>query len=365
MALIDDLGFKPKPDFAGRMKKVLLRQGEPDRVPFYELFMDKPIKDAILGKPTLIPSLLPFGEPMKIIPNEIEFWYRMGYDYVPAAPAYGFGMKVALTKDTAEGSSGPRFWMNESGADLIKTRADFEKYFWPDPDTVSFDLFDAFAGHLPEGMVVFGQTAGVFENVIWMLGHEGLSYMMADDPELVQMIFNKVGSGLVRLIERMAERDFVGAIQMGDDLGFKTHTTISPAALRSYVFPWQKKAVEASHKRGKPFILHSCGNLEKVMDDLIGIGIDAKHSFEDEITPVAEAKKRWGDRVAILGGLDMDFLCRSTPEQVRDKTRKLLEECAPGGGYALGTGNTVANYVPVKNYLAMIQAGWEFGKKRV
>lgn len=58
----------------------------------------------------------------------------------------------------------------------------------------------------------------------------------------------------------------------------------------------------------------------------------------------------------------MDFLCRASPEQVEAKTRNLLEECAPGGGYALGTGNTVANYIPVKNFLAMLKAGWRFGK---
>jgi len=362
LALIDELGIKPDPDFKGRIRKVLLLQGEPDRVPFYELFADKPIKDEILGKPTMLPSLLPFGEPEKLIPNEIEFWYRLGYDYVPAAPAYGFGMRVSSAPDTAEVSQGVRFWMNESGASLISNRGEFENYYWPEADQCPLELFDAFAEHLPEGMVVFGQTAGVFENVVWLLGHQGLAFMMADDPELLQMIFDKVGRNLARLVERMAEREFVGAIQMGDDLGFKTHTTISPAALRRYVFPWQKKAVEAAHKHGKPFILHSCGNLEKVMDDLIGIGINAKHSFEDEIIPVSEAKKKWGKRIAILGGLDMDFLCRASPEQVEAKTRNLLEECAPGGGYALGTGNTVANYIPVKNFLAMLKAGWRFGK---
>jgi len=360
MALIDELGIKPSPDFEGRMKKVLLRQGLPDRVPFYELFADKPIKDAILGKPTLFPSLLPFGDPVKLIPNEVEYWHKLGYDYVPAAPAYGFGMRVSSAPDTA--APGVRFWMNESGEGLIKGREDFEKYFWPDPDQTPFDIFDAFEKHLPEGMVVFGQTAGVFENVVWLLGHQRFAYMMADDPELLQMIFDKVGSSLVRLIERMAERPFVGAIQMGDDMGFKTHTTISPAALRQYVFPWQQRAVEAVHKQGKPFILHSCGNLERVMEDLIGLGIDAKHSFEDEIIPVSEAKQKWGKRVAILGGLDMDFLCRATPEQVEDKTRRLIRDCGQEGGWALGTGNTVANYIPVKNFLAMIRAGWRSGK---
>jgi uroporphyrinogen decarboxylase len=162
----------------------------------------------------------------------------------------------------------------------------------------------------------------------------------------------------------MARRDFVGAIQFGDDMGFKTSTMISPRDLRKYAFPWHKKAAEAAKSHGKPFILHSCGNLEIIMDDLIDdVGIDAKHSFEDVIMPVAEVKKRWGERVAILGGIDMDVLVRATPDAVRRYTREVIEACAPGGGYALGCGNTVANYIPPENFLAMVDEGWKWSQE--
>ena len=77
--------------------------------------------------------------------------------------------------------------------------------------------------------------------------------------------------------------------------------------------------------------------------------------------PVEEMKRRHGKSWAVLGGLDMDFLCRATPAEVRARTRRILEACMPGGGYALGTGNTVANYLPVENYLAMLEEGRESG----
>lgn len=110
------------------------------------------------------------------------------------------------------------------------------------------------------------------------------------------------------------------------------------------------------------FLLHSCGNLREIMDDLIDeVGIDAKHSFEDGIQPVTEAKRLYGDRVALLGGIDVDYLCRSSEEEVRAYTRRVIEVCAPGGGWALGTGNSVANYIPVKNYLAMLDEGRNCG----
>ncbi len=65
---------------------------------------------------------------------------------------------------------------------------------------------------------------------------------------------------------------------------------------------------------------------------------------------------------ALLGGVDMDVLARGSEDQVRAYTRRCIEGCAPGGGYALGSGNTVANYIPVANYLAMLDEGWKVGR---
>jgi uroporphyrinogen decarboxylase len=76
--------------------------------------------------------------------------------------------------------------------------------------------------------------------------------------------------------------------------------------------------------------------------------------------PIAEAKRRWGGRIALLGGVDVDFLCRRTPREIKEYTKRILDACAPGGGYALGSGNTITNYMPIENYEAMLEAGREF-----
>jgi uroporphyrinogen decarboxylase len=99
------------------------------------------------------------------------------------------------------------------------------------------------------------------------------------------------------------------------------------------------------------------------MDDIIDyVGVDAKHSFEDTITPIEEAYRLWGDRVAILGGFDMDKLCRAGVDEVRAYTRELVTNLGKGN-YALGSGNTIADYVPVENYLAMLDEGWRVSRR--
>ena len=172
-------------------------------------------------------------------------------------------------------------------------------------------------------------------------------------------MFDRVGALWEAMYRGMASIESVSAVVISDDLGFKTQTLVSPDDLREFVLPWHRRLAQAVHDHGKPCILHSCGQLADVMEDIIEyVGIDAKHSYEDQILPVTEAKALYGGRIAILGGYDLDRLCRETPAEVRTHTRRLIEACGADGGYALGSGNSIAAYVPVENYLAMLSEGW-------
>jgi uroporphyrinogen decarboxylase len=128
--------------------------------------------------------------------------------------------------------------------------------------------------------------------------------------------------------------------------------------MRAFVLEGHCLMAERVPQAGKPYLLHACGNLTELMDDLIDtVKIDAKHSFEDTIEDVRDLKHTYGQKIALLGGIDIDFLCRSTPEEIRKQVRNTLDICIPGGGYCLGTGNSVANYIPMDNYLAMVDEG--------
>ncbi len=129
--------------------------------------------------------------------------------------------------------------------------------------------------------------------------------------------------------------------------------------MRRLIFPWYRQIVEAAHQAGKPVVLHSCGYFEHIINDIVDIGFDGRHSYEDNILPVEDAYERYHGRIAIMGGLDVDFICRSQLQEVYSRARAMLERCADRGGYALGTGNSVPPYVPLPNYFAMIQVVWD------
>ncbi len=138
-------------------------------------------------------------------------------------------------------------------------------------------------------------------------------------------------------------------------MGFKTGTLVSPPDLRELVLPWQARFSSLAHAAGRPYLLHSCGNLAAILPDLVEtVGIDGKHSFEDVIQPAEAFQERWGDRLATLGGVDLNILAQGTEEAVRRRTRELIETCGPRGRFAVGSGNSIPSYVPVRNYLAMV-----------
>lgn len=326
----------------------ILRREVPERPTLFEFFLNGPLYRKLIGEEKAA-EIDVTTDGFAWLRYAIHGFRAAGYDYVTTHGSdFAFPIGHVDTKETRS--------LNEGA--LIRDRATFESYPWPDPDGFDYSRLHKLAAELPSGMkfIVFGPN-GVLENVIQLVGYESLCYMVVDDPALVQDVFDAVGSRLVRYYEICGQYDSVGAMISNDDWGFKTQTMLSVDDMRKYVFPWHKRIVEAIHGCGRLAILHSCGKLDAVMDDVIDdMRFDGKHSFEDSIMPVEQAYEKWGARIAILGGIDVDFVCRATPEQVRQRSLDMLERAKSRGGYALGTGNSVPEDVPVDNYMAMISA---------
>lgn len=363
--------WEPNPDHT-RLLKALQRQGDPGYVPFLELFADPEAVAAVLGEPLVL------GEPVmqlevqktdretlgRALDQKIRFWYHLGYDALWQGVILGLPEMLRLeSDDTASLPRDKRRWVDEK-AGIITSWADFERYPWPRAEDADLYPMEYVAQYLPEGMAIIAGVSGVLEPVMWLMGYETFALAIYDQPDLIEAMFDKIAEIFVPLARTLVQMDRVIALGMGDDMGFKTGTMIAPDHLRKFVFPIQQQIAHIVHEQGIPFLLHSCGNLEAVMDDLIdAVGIDARHSFEDVIEPVESFTARYGNRVAVIGGVDMDLLARGTEEQVRIRTREILEACAPSQGYVLGSGNTIANYVPPRNFLAMVDEGWRYNTK--
>lgn len=340
----------------------LRRKGTPRRVHHAELFHDAEIAEAIIDRYDLAADL-DAGDPCRSLWRYIALRRFLGFDYVSASMVdLPMEFHNCGTEDTAElQRKGGREFRDEH-AGPITNREQFERYPWPDPNTPSATReIEWFQENLPDDMCIASHTGHFAEYLTWLMGYETLCYALYDDRDLVRAIADTIVAFHTRELERILEYDRVKIIWGSDDMGFKTGLLISPDDTREFILPGHRKLAEMAHDAGRLYVLHACGNLSDIIDDLTDdVKIDGKHSYEDTIEDVREVKHTYGRKIALIGGIDVDFLCRSHEQAIRERVRDTLETCMSGGGYCLGTGNSVANYVPLDNYLAMVDEGWRY-----
>lgn len=279
--------------------------------------------------------------------NFIQLWHRMGYDFVRFERSLRFEEKRILGDE--------RSWVDQHSG-VIQNWQDFEGYQWPQINEFDFFTYEYINAHLPDGMgFIVSHAGGVFEHLSQIMSFEGLCYALIDQRDLVEAIVARIGELTTEFYEHILDLDRVIALWPGDDMGYRSGTMISPSDLRSLILPWHKKFAGMAHARQLPYFLHSCGNLTDIMDTLIDdVKIDGKHSFEDAIIPAEDFHRQYGKQIAVLGGVDINILASGSPDDVRNRTRSLIEQCGPAGRFGIGSGNSIPDYVPVNNYLAMI-----------
>ncbi|MCK6555878.1 hypothetical protein L6Q96_15075 [Candidatus Binatia bacterium] len=368
-----------QPNFEN-LRRTILRQGPPGPVPFFEIFADPGMVEAVLEQPFpvnlhryLEKPLVNLGADeieglMRSLDMYVRFCREMGYDYVFTLTGFNLPRQLREADDTAGAQNWPggqRYWQDEVTGP-IQTWADFESYPWPQADDIRHAGLAYVGSVVPDGMKVASlMYGGIFQHCVGLMGFESFAVALHEQPDLVTAICQRVGDLATAAAEKAVGIDNVELVVLSDDLGFFSGTLVAPAVIRRHIVPHYKKLADKVHAAGKLLVLHSCGNMYALIDDLLDeVRIDGKHSFEDKILPVEEAYRRWGDRMAIMGGVDMDILGRGSQADVRRRTREILEVCAAHGtGYGLGSGNTAANYVPRGNYLAMLDEGRRWNRE--
>ncbi len=246
----------------------------------------------------------------------------------------------------------------------IQNRSDFNNYPWDEVKTkfkaIADQRYNAIAEVMPDGMKLVGGVGnGPFEVSEDLVGFERLCYLQLDDPELITDLYIKIGDMHIEFWNYVLERwaDLFAVCRFGDDLGFKSGTLMAPSMIIEHVIPQYKRIIDVVHNANKPFLLHSCGCIFDVMDNIIEAGIDAKHSNEDVIAPYDKWIDTYNDRIGLFGGIDVDWLCQHSPDEVYDRVLEVgTKYRAKAKGWALGSGNSIPGYVPIEGYKAMIRA---------
>lgn len=323
---------------------------EVERIPLYEHIISPKVMEEITGKKFADLYNGDDADLDEYFRNYCRFFKDMGYDTVSYEECIGPAMP-------GSGSLG----QHKKG--VIQTREDFDKYPWDEICDNYFNkysrYFEALRRNMPEGMKAIGGVGnGIFECVQDVVGYEDLCYMSVDDPDLYHDMFFKVGETNLKIWNRFLKEfgDIYCVCRFGDDMGFKSATLLPEDDIRELIIPQYKKIIDAVHAADKPFLLHSCGCIFNVMDDLIAAGINAKHSNEDQIARFPVWVEKYGDRIGNFGGIDTDAVCRLDAASMYDYIEDVVSKCKGHGGFAFGSGNSIPDYVPAEGYLAMNSA---------
>jgi uroporphyrinogen decarboxylase len=325
----------------------------PARMPLYEHTISGKIMETILNKKFTDLYNGDRNDRREFFINHNNFFKSMGYDTV------SFERCIAMPGGGALGEHKPG---------VIKTREDFDKYPWDEVPSIYFkqysEEFELLGETMPAGMAAIGGVGyGLFELVQDIVGYTDLCYISLDDPDLYDDLFKAVGTVMYKIWAEFLKRfgHIFCVCRFGDDLGFKNNTLIPQEDIKTKVIPQYAKIIELVHSYNKPFLLHSCGCIFSVMEDLINVAkIDAKHSNEDQIAPFSKWVDLYGDRIGNFGGIDTDHLCMKSEREIGDLVRDVAGYSINHGGFALGSGNSIPAYVPASGYLAMIEAARKF-----
>jgi len=340
-----------KPDFNRFLAAV--RHKETDRVPLGEVLIDYSIQSKFLCRNVTADDLA----------GQVEFWAKAGYDFIPITVSMMSPGKVTeeskITRVLKEmvlrekpGTTDPKAW-NLEMTSFIHERPDLEKFPWEAAADIDFSKLHEVKKLLPEGMKVIAVSGKIF-TLTWMLmGFNNFALKLVLDEALVAEVFERVASIQFKALEAIFGMDHVAGVWVVDDVAFGTGPMISPTAFKKHVFSWYKKVGEKCHENDRLFLMHSDGDLSTLMDDLIAMGLDVIQPIDPSCMDMARVKKQWGDRICLVGNVSNELLRSGTTEEVAARVKELLRDAAPGGGFALGSGNSVPSWAKFENFLAM------------
>jgi len=203
-----------------------------------------------------------------------------------------------------------------------------------------------------------------FHAAYGLMGQERFAYAIYDAPEEVYALMELEGETAYRYAKVAAEQQLCPLHFIGDDIAYKNGLLFSPAFLKRTFIPMLKRCIEPLHEAGIKVIFHSDGNLWQILDDLLDAGIDGLNPLEPiagmELAPL---KKRYGDRLILVGGMDCSqLLPLATPEEIRQAVQQAMRVAAPGGGFFIGSSSEMNPATPLENVLAFYEACEEYGR---
>jgi uroporphyrinogen-III decarboxylase len=206
-----------------------------------------------------------------------------------------------------------------------------------------------------------GQCTPVMDLVMFHMGLENFVFMMEDHPGEINTLLDMMQEVRKEEYRVLAE----SPAEVVTTYENTSTTLLSPSYMARYEFPALAEYTEILHAMGKIHLVHMCGKVGGVLDQIADVPFDGiidvappptgDCDFRVARTKLCEAGKCLG------GGIDCTAFVELTPEGMQEYVFDRLCETAPGTGYLLGSGDAVPFGTPMENLRAVVHAVQKYG----
>jgi uroporphyrinogen decarboxylase len=213
-------------------------------------------------------------------------------------------------------------------------------------------------------MPVYGSVCEAQELLWRIIGSENVMLWIGEYPDRLARSIERVGQYCLELAKaqiKAADGRLDGMVIWGD-VAYKKGLLFSPDYWRKHFKPCVKAIVDYCHDHGLPVIYHGCGNVNRIFEDFVELGVDAYNPLEAKAgMDVVDLRRRFGHRIAFCGNMDVLLWANGSREELRRAVLTRLN-AAKGGGYIFQSDHSVPGNVSTDNYEWVLHLLREHGR---
>ncbi|MDA0333964.1 MAG: hypothetical protein O2782_02245 [bacterium] len=361
-----------------------IQHREADRVPVGEAYVDYPVIEAVLGRQTFYRSHAREvqahwdGRRDEVVDGQkrdlVEFVRRTGLDILPVWHVPPRNQLVQaprqLTADTWEDRAGNILRLVPETEEFVVVQAGqraVEPLVQPPADGSQWELWDYVVEELGQTHFLIassGPTLGISDyrptDIDGRFGRfEAWMQRISDDPDGIAEAEVASLIGFRHRVQELAARG-LDVVRISPDYGYGRTTYCSPAAFRRAFLPGLRRMCDEVHAGGLLLHFHCDANMQDLTDVMVEAGVDIYQSIEPH-EPIARYKQDIGAHVTLWGGVSCGDLCTAAPEEIRRQAHYAIDNCAPGGGFILGSSHNIMLTARPENFQAMLDVALQHG----